>query len=332
MKKTLFVAALLATTAAGGTTAYATNYNYLCTTDRCTPNLADFLQNLDGIQTAINLIVDIDDANTIVQEAVNAGNLVNIETDIDLANVEQNASVYQFASNLLDGDAWFFNSSDMTGVTQSATNVANSISSDSLVKAAKQTAGDAQMASNAVLGTYGSKLYDLQQAATNVVNTVTAGTSKTVNQYSTTDQVAVNVIYGGWGGYDADAVDWEDDVEDVSTQAAVNAANLVNLDSLTGAIKQTSYGSQDAINKAIFSGNVYDLGQSATNVANSVSVGSITPAVFDCLCYDGWEVNQLANVDQFAKNLLVTVGDVNNTIQSATNIANSINVATPTAP
>ncbi len=352
MKSTVFMAALLATTAIGSTAASANPWGYhphfplpqtppadLCTTDRCSPDLADFLQNLGGMQKAINMIVNINDANEIVQEAVNAGNLVNVGANIDLANVEQNANVIQFATNTLDGDAavmfWGYTDfSDLTGISQSATNVANSINSEGLVQAAKQTAGESQFASNAALATFGSTLYDLEQAATNVVNTVTAASSKTVNQVSDTDQVAINFIHGGMGGYDADDVVWDaEDVDVTETQAAVNAANLVNLDSLTGAIKQDSYGSQLALNKAIFEGyvggNVYDLGQSATNVANSVTVATITPAVFDCLCYDGWEINQSATADQVASNLLVTVGNVNNTIQSATNIANSINVPTP---
>src|SRR5690606_16388322 len=351
MKKTVFIASLLAATALGATGASASGFGGwgpyypppppppppadLCTTDRCSPDLADFLQNLGGMQKAINMIVNINDANEIVQEAVNAGNLVNVGDNIDLANVEQNANVIQFATNTLDGDAAsFWGFSDLTGISQSATNVANSINSEGLVEAAKQSAGESQFASNAALATFGSTLYDLEQAATNVVNTVTAATSKTVNQVSHTDQVAINFIHGGMGGYDADDIVWDaEDVDVTETQAAVNAANRVTLDSLTCAIKQESDGSQLALNKAIFDGfyggNVYDFGQSATNVANSVTVAEITPAVFDCLCYDGWEINQSATAGQVASNLLVTVGNVNNTIQSATNIANSINVPTP---
>lgn len=341
MKKIVFTAALLGTTAMmapsamaygfGNGNGHGNGYNNLCTTDRCSPDMADLLQNLSGLQKAINMIVDVNDATDIVQEAVNAGNLVNVEDiEVELANVEQNADLWQFAMNVVDGDSFW--TTDLTNISQSATNVANSISSEGLVTAAKQSAEGSQFATNSALGTASSALYGLEQAATNVVNTVTAATSKTVKQASYTDQVAVNVMYGGWGGYDADAVDW--DAEDaIDTQVAVNAANLVDLDALTGAIKQESYGSQDALNKAIFTGyhggNVYDLGQSATNVANSVTVGSITPAVFDCLCYDGWEVNQSAYADQVASNLVVTMGSVTNTVQSATNIANSISVKLP---
>lgn len=326
MKKTVFVAALLATASLGATAAHATGLGNLCETDRCSPNLADFKQNLDGLQKAINMIVLNGDAQDIVQNAVNAGNLINVGNAIQLANVEQSADLLQIAVNHVGGS--FFSGGDIAGVVQSATNVANSVSSDGLVQATKQWGHGDQWASNSVLGGYNSALYGLEQAATNVVNTVTATTAKTVNQVSSTDQVAINVIVGG--SYDADAVDWDaTDVDVTQTQAAVNAANLVTLDFLTGAIKQQSYGDQLAVNKAILTGynaNVYDLGQSATNVANSVTVGQITPAVFDCLCYDGWEVNQYADVSQISTNLVTTMDNVTNTIQSATNIANSISI------
>lgn len=323
MKKTIFVAALLATSGFGAVAAHATD---ICGTTRCTPNLADYYQNLSGIQKAVNMIVAFDDVQDLVQNAVNAGNLVSVGDSIELANVEQMSYLHQIAVNHVGGAFWA--GGDMTGVVQSATNVANSVSSEGLVSSVKQTAGDAQAATNSVLGSYDSALYGLSQAATNVVNTVTAETSKTINQVAYTDQTAINVMVGG--GYDADAVDWEDPDVDVSeTQAAVNAANLATIDTLNGAIKQQAYGDQLALNKAIFvdvGADVYDLGQAATNVANSVTVGDVNPNFFNCLCYDGWEVNQQANVSQVAGNLVTTLGSVTNTIQSATNIANSISI------
>ncbi|SEP97092.1 hypothetical protein SAMN05428969_1345 [Devosia sp. YR412] len=347
MHKSVFIGALLTTTVLGASSAYAGNHGggggyhppippvpgVPCTTSYCT-DAADFDQRLEGLFKAINLIVDVDDATAIVQEAINAGNLISVgdaeAAAIDLANVHQYGDVYQFALNKLEGDGW---ASDFTDVTQSATNVLNSISGD-VVTAVEQTAEGSQTAKNKIIGTYGSTFVDLEQAATNVVNTVTAGTSKTIEQVAHADQNASNLIIGGWGGYDNIGADVDWDAEDVTyTQAALNAANLISLEKLTGAITQdVSYNPQQALNTAIFHGydpDVYDFGQSATNVINSVTVGEIDPTI-KCTCYDGWEIQQDAYAFQLSKNLLSTMGDVTNTVQSATNIANSISIPTPT--
>ncbi|HEY8575554.1 MAG TPA: hypothetical protein VIL88_04355 [Devosia sp.] len=343
MKKTVFVAALLATSTLGTASAFAFTFggghhggggypgggSNNCGTGMCTQD-SDFYQKLLGFQKALNMIVDVEDATAIVQEAVNAGNLISVgdaeDIEIDLANVEQYGDLYQFALNKLEGDDW---SSDFTDVTQSATNVVNSISGDGVLSI-EQTAKGAQDATNKILGSGNSTFIDLEQAATNVVNTVTASTSKTIEQVAHTDQTAINVIVGGEGGYDnvGSDINW-DEADAVSTQAAVNAANLVNIDTLTGAITQSaSYNPQIAVNAAIFHGydaDVFDFGQSATNVVNSVTVGDINPSI-NCNCYDGWEINQEAFASQLSSNLLETMGSVTNSVQSATNVANSISI------
>jgi hypothetical protein len=326
---------LLTTILAAGTVgvvpAYAT-FN-LCGTSLCTDN-SDFYQHLLGMQKAINNIVNFDDANDLVQEAVNAGNLVNVG-DVDdamsLANVSQFADLYQFASNNIDGgNLGILFTTDIDNATQSATNVVNSISGD-LVTAVVQKSFGQQDALNNITGDYQSTFTNLEQAATNVVNTLTAGTSRTIEQTSQTAQSASNTISGGWGGYDTDvgaSVDWAATGDDAATrtQAAVNAANLVNIEHLTMAITQDAhYNPQTATNSASFYGNIYDLGQSATNVLNNVTVETIDPSFF-CNCYGGWEVNQDAYAAQVSTNLISTMGDVNNAIQSATNVANSISV------
>lgn len=351
MKKTVFVAALLATSALGASAAHAGGNHYnpppppvphidICGTDLCNPNFADFKQTLEGFQKAINSIVDVDDAQDVVQKAVNAGNLITVvqeddagdiiaELDIDLGSVLQDADVFQYASNTLDGDGW---ANDFEAVAQSATNVVNSVSGLK-INVVDQTATNHQIATNAILGGKWSDFYDLEQAATNVVNSVTGTEVKRIIQDVETSQFASNFILGGKHGYDADYVDWE--AEDVTyTQAAVNASNLVNIDLLKlGGIDQTSDQSQTALNTAIFESfyfitpDVSDFGQSATNVTNSVTVGEIWSA--GCGCYGAYEIDQTADAGQFAKNLLVTLGDVSNTVQSATNVANSISIPTP---
>ncbi|KKC33594.1 hypothetical protein [Devosia psychrophila] len=361
MKKTVFVTALLATTILGASAAYAGGGGNhgggggggyhpptpptppvvdVCANDLCNPNLADFKQTLEGFQKAINLIVNVDDATGIVQKAVNAGNLVTVvqeddaglitaQLDIGLGTVLQDADIDQFALNKLDGDSW---GSDFDDVTQSATNVVNSVTGLKIV-VVDQTATNEQTSANKILGGKFSKFYDLEQAATNVVNSVTGTEVKRIIQNVETDQSASNFILGGKHGYDADAVDWNAD--DVTyTQAAVNAANLINIDLLRlGGIDQVSGHSQSATNIALFQSfhhygaDVYDFGQSATNVTNSVTVGQILSA--GCGCYGAYEIDQMADASQYAKNLLSTLGDVSNTVQSATNVANSISIPTP---
>lgn len=357
MKKTAFVAALLATTVMGASAAYAGNHGGggggyhppkppkppvidICGTDLCNPNFADFKQTLEGFQKAINSIVDVDDAQDVVQKAVNAGNLITVvqenddgdivaELDIDLGSVLQDADVFQYASNKLDGEGW---ANDFQSIAQSATNVVNSVTGLK-INVVDQTATNHQIATNEIFGGKMSDFYDLEQAATNVVNSVTGTEVKRIIQDVETDQLASNFILGGKHGYDAPDVDW--DAEDVTyTQAAVNASNLVNIDLLKlGGIDQTSDQSQTATNTAIFQSfyhitpDVYDFGQSATNVTNSVTVGQIWSA--GCGCYGAYEIDQTADAGQFAKNLLVTLGDVSNSVQSATNVANSISIPTP---
>lgn len=336
MKKTVFVAALLATSSLGTVTAFAFgNGGNVCAPNLCDTNVADFRQTLDGFQDAINSIVDIDEAVGVVQKAVNAGNLItvvmedddgNVTADLNLGlgSVVQDADLYQFASNTLDAGSF----DDFSDITQSATNVANSVTGQTM-RNVSQVAGNSQEALNSATSGFGSSLYALEQAATNVANTITGTSVKVIDQKSWTDQTAENFVLAA--SYDADQVDWEPtdpDVDVTFTQAAVNASNLVEIDRLElGGIDQAAWNSQSALNEAIFVGHdadVYDFGQSATNVANNVTVGEIWSA--GCGCYGLYEIDQVANVGQIAENLLETTGAVNNVIQSATNIANSISI------
>jgi hypothetical protein len=256
--------------------------------DLCDPDYADILQQLNGFQWAKNLIVDVDDAQDIVQDAVNAGNLINLaDLAIELGTIDQNADVSQFAFNLVAVESYPY------------------------------------YGSNSVLSS-------IEQAATNVVNSVTAGTAVNIHQNVANAQGAFNTILGGSGGYDAELVDGE---LEVATQTAVNASNLVSIDTLNNEITQISTGSQVAINTAAFSNSgfgfhvetpdVYDLEQSATNVTNSVTLSTID---LDGFCACDYEVDQFADVGQIAVNSLSTMGDVQNIVQSATNVANSISM------
>lgn len=296
MNRIVFVSALLSATALGMPSVSAWDFFppnpqppvSNCDT-LCDPLRDDIIQDLEGFQKALNSIVDIDDANDIVQEAVNAGNLVNLDLDgFTLGTVEQSADVFQFSANLIDGGK-------------------------------------------------GSTFSNLSQAATNVVNSVTGTTAWNIHQTVTNRQMAFNTILGGAGGYDADLTDGS--LEDAMTQTAVNASNLVDLGTLKNEINQTSENSQTAINTAVFQSDtaysyhypfittvdadIWDLGQSATNVTNNITVGAIDLAN-GCAC--DYEIDQTADAGQFAKNYLSALGDVNNIVQKATNVANSVGV------
>lgn len=291
MKKILLTSASLAALAFAAPAVQATttiDWDFLCD-NLCIPDRVDLKQALGGHQWAKNLIVDVDDAQDIVQTAVNAGNLINLE-DLteDLGTISQTASVSQFAFNLITAEEGGYFEPD-------------------------------------------SVFYNIEQAATNVVNSVTADVAINVRQSVSSNQTALNTILGGSGGYDADL--GEDGELLADTQAAVNAANLVDIRAINNEIVQISTGTQTAINTAVFepSGfghftevpDVYDLTQSATNVTNNVTIGEFDISGF-CACE--FEVDQYADAGQIAVNTLSALGDVQNIVQSATNVANSISM------
>jgi hypothetical protein len=312
MKKTIVFAALVSSVSMlGATTVLAGPPKYTppkpvpppvaACTDLCNPDWTDLKQVAEGVQNATNVLKNIKDGTKIVQKAVNADNL------IDLPNVPS-------------GDKFV-----LGNVVQ------------------KSTAD--QYSTNKILGGNTSKLFDISQSATNVINSVTGQTAVNINQTAYGDQIALNLIKGGSGGYDVDLL--PGGLEKYPTQSAVNAANLIDVQLLKNAIYQSSDVKQVAINTAVFdssttkpkhgyhgkpttiSPNVYDFGQTATNVANSVTVESID---LKSACACGYEVDQLAHLDQKSFNLLAVTGNVSNILQSATNIGNSISRTVPSTP
>jgi hypothetical protein len=295
MKKILLTSVAMSATLMGSS-AFAFTYTPPTVDPRlcdslCLEDRVDLKQALGGHQWAKNLIVDVNDAQDIVQNAVNAGNLINLE-DLGqaLGTISQNASVGQFAFNLITAEDNGYFDPD-------------------------------------------SVFYNIEQAATNVVNSVSADVAINVRQNVTNNQAAFNTILGGSGGYDADDVDFELDTDAIDTQTAVNASNLVDIREINNEIVQISTGSQTAINTAAFDSSgfgyftevpdVYDLAQSATNVTNNVTIAEFDVSGF-CACE--YEVDQYADVGQVAVNSLSALGDVQNIVQSATNVANSISM------
>ncbi|HWJ86707.1 MAG TPA: hypothetical protein VNS12_01380 [Pelagibacterium sp.] len=262
----------------------------------------------------------------------------------DAINIEQLVSGLQVAFNSISEVG------DVTDVTQTALNAANLISldgmdlgeggvADGIGKVVQTTnASLAQQADNDLFGGTKSALENIEQAATNVVNVFSGPEVNEIVQAANSSQWANNVITFGKGGYDADALYDADDVL-LPTQSALNAVNLITVGMLNGSGNQYSNSAQEAINSMTYAGggimpfgyggggynhsiDIYDVGQTATNIANVVSATGI--AGVDCGCVS---VLQNAAADQYAFNDLSGSGwntDLNNIVQNATNIANSI--------
>jgi hypothetical protein len=230
---------------------------------------------------------------------------------------------------------------DATAIDQTAINAANLISLEGLgdLGTVDQTGTATQNASNAISSNLNTDLEDITQAATNVLNSLTADDVTNVVQNVYNGQDASNYISFGWGGYVGTA-----DAED-ATQAAVNASNLITIATLHNEIKQASEGSQTAANLAEFVGpqpvypnfwdfgiaNVSNLTQEATNVTNTLTLEAVD--LNHCKC--GYEVDQYADIAQSATNDLVGkdgYSNINDIVQKATNVANSISMPSVDAP
>lgn len=161
-----------------------------------------------------------------------------------------------------------------------------------------------------------------------------------ITQEATGFQWASNYIEFGGGGYTGPELVLDDDGNLVGdpTQSALNAVNLISVPALGTAI-QTNTTAQSALNVARFEGNTYfpfwygdvnNLAQSATNVANSISAAGFF-TFEDCGCI---EITQNSDSWQMATNVIsgagsYDFGSLNSAIQNATNIANSISGSLP---
>ena len=272
-----------------------------------------------------------------------------VPVDCELCD-DTSLSIRQFAAGWQEAYNNMYDIGSADDVTQTALNALNLISLDGLtdlddaaisIGAVEQIAYAGQVADNDLMGDNSSDVYGVVQAATNLINSIGGTTLTWAEQDAWGHQDAQNYLVFGSGGYDAD-----DDFED-PTQSAANLANLISVDELTGGIDQHANVSQSAINTAEYStdyeyhwffkhpvdATVYDFDQSATNVANSISIPAIDPLECECLeilDLDA-QIMQSAKVDQLAVNDLYATGywgtgliDVTNITQTATNIANSI--------
>lgn len=356
MNKLLLTTAIATILSAGAGPAFADN--------------TDIDQVLHDMQTALNSININFDSTGVSQSAVNAGNLINLEEELDdvfqitwadqvaknyaftkygswndfdqtatnvanslslpttngpngdVENVTQIATGFadQFAQNMAIYET------SASEVTQDATNAINLIALDDVDQMIIQNVspGTFQTSMNFLVGGNSHSQVDkAAQAATNVANIIDADELNVVYQNAGNVQLAANLLDFGDGGWSP-----QHDLNE-STQAATNAVNIVTVDDLNKKIDQDSWGNQTALNTALYvgsghqwyDGTVVDLEQTATNVANVITVGGDLP---------DWshntEIDQFSSTTQFANNVLSGMGNLTDVVQSATNVANSIGV------
>lgn len=231
----------------------------------------ELVQITAAVQRARN-VADYGQAVTDVsQSASNIANLAEIDDAKNYGDyILQLSLTGQDASNHLNfhGDASL---GGVDGITQEATNVANLLNADD-VRNVIQGAYLAQEATNTA--EFGVDLTDGEQTATNVGNLINADEITNVAlQGAIGEQTAVNrAVTSATGNHLAGSINGLD-------QSASNLANVVTAqDGLTGSAGfipeavQVSAVSQTA--KNVIDGNGYtaNIGQTATNVSNLVSI------------------------------------------------------------
>ncbi|MGL3607332.1 hypothetical protein ACSV9I_12520 [Rhizobium sp. G187] len=298
---------------------------------------ADIEQLVGGVQEALNEIDDVTSAVGVTQEAVNAANLVSLVDAGGLDEIAQGSWLEQDAENSIDSGgsymwwSWHPDYAVIKDVTQSATNVANSVSLGTDVvdtpegalylDKIKQGAFVDQYATNDIETAY--TVEDVSQSAVNAANLISSDVATEdlykVKQFAVGDQDAYNtIVFKKSIDGNATEVVGEATVVIPSTQDATNVVNSVSVQSVSKTLAQFSAVEQDAKNVADSVGsnsNVWDFNQTAVNATNLVSIGAIN---------DTLDISQVAFASQEASNLLDANGTVEQVVQSATNVANSI--------
>jgi len=275
-----------------------------------------------GDQFAKNKIEDVKVADTVEQAAVNAANLVTLSVDAGAVDyISQKSLSEQTAINKIDS-GWTWKGAVINEVSQSATNVANSISlgeitpsSGSMLDEVKQGAFVDQYASNEIA--IAKTVEDVVQEAVNATNLITSDKAALVivTQVAFGDQDALNTIkFKQW----IDGNNVVDGKVVPASQSATNVINSVSAPVIKTTLAQFSAVDQKAKNVADsvgFGSQIWDFEQTAVNATNLVSIGAIG---------SGLELSQVALVSQSASNLIDANGTVEKVVQSATNVANSI--------
>lgn len=259
----------------------------------------DITQTIEGLQEALNSIEIADDATDVAQTAVNAANLISLEDnlddvlqDADLDDGNEGIDFEQVASNVLDSGPASFNSADLSGVTQDATNVLNSIGGvgedgglpdvNTLYQDADEVVQDAF---NDIELSGPATSEDISQAATNALNLATLEDVNGVNSIGAAfemQQDGDDIFQSAYNELDIRDGITDTNTDDVlqSTQDATNVINMADIsEDLNGTLLQELTDSdQSAANVAHDTrrnAEINDLLQAATNIANVLTVGGV---------------------------------------------------------
>lgn len=303
-------------------------------------NQTDVDQLLDNLQRALNSVTNLKRISDVDQSGANVGNSVFVTGSEDLDDVIQKAmSTKQVAKN-----STYTRFGRTVRVDQLASNALNSVGqadgSDLDVNRINQVASATiQKAVNEIGSSKGAggNVRNVSQGGANVANAVAADSiDEGVRQiFRDGDQMATNLIYGGWNGSGVKKAE----------QSAQNIANSISADhvhssSLSIEVLQRAVGEQLATNDIEFNAGwsndgvgLEDATQEALNAANMVSLD------------DGQNyglTKQVARVTQTASNDAYNsspqyghhwwnTGGAMDVNQSATNIANLFSAVGGTA-
>jgi len=290
----------------------------------------------DASQKAVN---DIDIRNgtslDIDQDATNVMNMAAMDDMLedawgaDLLQTVDDSS--QKASNKFDVDLGVEN------IAQDAVNVMNlaEVEDDLKGDSFQMVEDSTQSATNSAFDTeIGASIENLMQSAVNIANSLDVGGSspnvggsasgasiKQIYKGYGSDQLASNFVKFSTEGVTGPANDLNNDYID---QSALNAINLATVSNVGWTISQSArHVDQVAMNNAqgigsSINADVTNFDQSATNVGNILSAGSL-PDISGMT-----EVSQNFTGFQMAQNGLIGADDLSSVTQAATNVINSV--------
>ena len=242
----------------------------------------------------------------VTQAATNVANSIEA---VNLEDLDQRLEATQVAINSISGPT------GISDFNQTAVNAGNLATLNSASNDIDQDVDDTvQTASNSAVSSQGIIVMGAGniQSATNVVNSVTIAASVDDDILQDVDdslQEASNLLSNG-GGSSIFTFD----------QSAVNAANLATAAHVGDDVNQDVDDlDQIASNAAVSTGSIFNGVQTATNVANSLTV---TGAVDDDITQSVSEFFNIQPVSQSASNVADADVDVGEMVQNAVNAAN----------
>ncbi|MEX3313497.1 hypothetical protein [Sulfitobacter sp. PS-8MA] len=269
------------------------------------------------------------------QAATNVMNMAAMDdlqedaTGIDLKQRIEHST--QTAKNDLDIDLGAENTKQDAVNVMNLAEIEDDLKGDSLQKVIKSS----QSAENNMFDTaVGAEVVNLMQSAVNVANSLDVGGSSpntggslsgaAISQYyaDNSGQTAANFVKFSNQGITGSAPKPSGKL--VMDQSALNAINLATVTNVGWTVSQTAYDvDQDASNMALnqhggIDADVTNFDQSATNVANILSAGTLPDIV------GMTEVSQTFAGAQLSTNGMIGADDLTDVTQSATNVINSV--------